>query len=94
MVCLVTTIVVGVILFGCGTALVYGSKVRYAPATAILAIGPLAAWLASMAVLTKLIVRRGAKKTNIVISSLVHALLLVACIPLTMLVSIITGPVL
>jgi hypothetical protein len=91
MVCLTATVVAGTFLFVCGNALVYGDKVMYAPITAIFAMGPFAAWLVSMVVLARLIVRRGPKKTNIVISSIVHALLLAACIPLSMLVSAITG---
>ncbi len=91
MVCLIATVVAGTFLFVCGNALVYGDKVMYAPITAIFAMGPFAAWLVSMVVLARLIARRGAKKTNIVISAIVHVLLLSACIPLTMLASAITG---
>jgi len=71
--------------------MVYGDKVKYALVTAIFAVGPLVAWVLSMLVLVQLIVRRGAKWTNLFIAALIHVLLLAACIPLIMLASAITG---
>lgn len=91
LVCLLIAIVAGVILFGFATTMVYGDKMKYAVVTAIFATGPLLAWMVSMIVLTRLIARRGAKWTNILIAAVIHILLLAACIPLIMLASAITG---
>ena len=91
LVCLIIAVVAGAILFCFANNMVYGNKVKYAIVTAIFAAGPLAAWILSMLALSRLIARRGAKWTNLLIAAVVHILLLAACIPLIMLASAVTG---
>lgn len=89
--CLVIAVVAGVVLFCFANNMVYGDKAEYAVVTAIFATGPLVAWVLSMVTLARLIARRGARWTNLLIAAVIHVLLLAACIPLIMLASAITG---
>jgi hypothetical protein len=89
--CLVLAVVAGAVLFSFANSLVYGNKADYIVMTTILSIGPLVAWIVSMIVLVRLIARRGAKWTNLLISAVIHVLLMTACIPLVMLAFEISG---
>lgn len=81
----------GVALFAAGQNMVYGSKVKYAAVTAVLACGPVGAWLVSSALLAVLIAWRGPRWTNLLLAAVAHLLLLGLCIPLAMLVSAAAG---
>jgi hypothetical protein len=89
--CIVIATAAGATLFCLANEMVYGDKVDYAVMTAVFAAGPLVAWILSTVVLVRLIARRGAKRTNLLIAAAIHALLLAAGIPLIMLASAITG---
>ena len=89
--CVGIAVVAGALLFLYAQEMVYGDPAKYAMVAAVLAIGPLVAWILSSLVLVLLIERRGARWTNLLIAAGIHLLLIVACVPLTMLVSALTG---
>lgn len=91
LVCLVVALGVGAFLFNTGINAVYGDKWQFAPVTAVVTVGPLVAWFLSMVSLMKLIARRGARWTNLLIAAVIHVLLVAVLIPLAMLVSAVTG---
>lgn len=90
-VCAVLTVLAGAFLFASGQSMVYGDKLKYAPATFVLTVGPMIAGFLSTLLLVKLISRRGARFTNFLIAAAAHLLLLAACLPVLMLVSAVTG---
>ena len=91
LVSLLLAVAAGAILFVFGQSMVYGDRVRYALVTLVFAAGPLAAWLLSSLVLVLLMVRRGARWTNLLLAAVALAVLLAACVPLLMAVSALTG---
>ncbi len=70
---------------------VYGYWGNYVLHALIVTCGPLIAWLLSSVILIRLMLRRGARVTNLLYASLAYVFLLLSCIPLMMLVMAFTG---
>lgn len=91
-VCVAIACVLGVLLLIYGQSMLYtDDKLKYVLLTVVFAVGPLVAWILSTFALLFLMRRRGAKWTNLLIATLLHLVLLAACIPVLLLVSAITG---
>jgi hypothetical protein len=89
-VCVVLTIVVGLVLFVMGESDVYGSKMHYAVMTFVFAVGPLIAALLSMLYLVKLLINQGAKWLFLLVGLGIHILLLIALLPIFWIVTFFT----
>ncbi|MBN1676250.1 MAG: hypothetical protein JXR37_34720 [Kiritimatiellae bacterium] len=88
--CAALTLLAGAVLFTKANALVYGNAVVYAPLTFLFAVGPLVAWVLSSLLLVRLIVRRGPRRTNLLLSVTAYAALLGAGLGLVVLIGSVT----
>lgn len=80
-VCFVLAAGLGLGFFIMGNRMVYGDEWRYGLATVVLAAGPVVAAFLSTVVLAQLILKRGARGTNLVYALLVYLGLLLAGAP-------------
>ena len=90
-ICIILATVAGIILFADANRMVYGDKMQYMPLTVFIAVGPLVAWLLSILALVRLMIRRGAGWSNYFIAMAIYVAFMVAGIPLTILLFMVTG---
>lgn len=87
LICLILSLIAGGVLSVVGSNMVYGDKLKYLPATLLLAAGPFVAWSLSTYVLVRLIIRNGARWFNPLLGILAHLLILAGFVALGMMVS-------